>query len=193
MDAPWVKFYEKGVPKSIAYPDGTLPDLLDAAVAEFPDKIALTFYVDPKLPPSRMTYRQMQDATLRFATALYQLGVRKGDRVAIMLPNCPQFPIAFYGLLRLGAIAVNTNPLYVSREMKEQFHDAGAETVILLNSFFPRLREIRKDTKIKRVIVVDIAETLGFPWRQIVHLLQRKRGEYVGVRPQPTSSRSSDC
>jgi long-chain acyl-CoA synthetase len=184
MDAPWVKFYEKGVPKSIAYPDGTLPDLLDAAVAEFPDKIALTFYVDPKLPPSRMTYREMQDATLRFATALYQLGVRKGDRVAIMLPNCPQFPIAFYGLLRLGAIAVNTNPLYVSREMKEQFHDAGAETVILLNAFFPRLREIRKDTKIKRVIVVDIAETLGFPWRQLVHVLQWKRGEYVGVRPQ---------
>jgi long-chain acyl-CoA synthetase len=184
MDAPWVKFYEKGVPKSITYPDGTLPDLLDAAVAEFPDKIALTFYVDPKLPPSRMTYREMQDATLRFATALYQLGVRKGDRVAIMLPNCPQFPIAFYGLLRLGAIAVNTNPLYVSREMKEQFHDAGAETVVLLNSFFPRLREIRKDTKIKRVIVVDIAETLGFPWTQLVHLLQRKHGEYVGVKPQ---------
>ena len=184
MDAPWLKFYEKGVPKSIAYPDGTLPDLLDAAVAEFPDQIALTFYVDPKLPPSRMTYRQMQDATLRFATALHQLGVRKGDRVAIMLPNCPQFPIAFYGLLRLGAIAVNTNPLYVSREMKEQFHDAGAETVILLTSFFPRLREIRKDIEVKRVIVVDIAETLGFPWRQLVHLLQRKRGEYVGVPPQ---------
>ena len=141
MDAPWVKFYEKGVPKSIAYPDGTLPDLLDAAVAEFPDKIALTFYVDPKLPPSRMTYRQMQDATLRFATALYQLGVRKGDRVAIMLPNCPQFPIAFYGLLRLSAIAVNTNPLYVSREMKEQFHDAGAETVIRRLRDFPAVVE----------------------------------------------------
>jgi long-chain acyl-CoA synthetase len=184
MDAPWTKFYEKGVPKSITYPDSTLSDLLDAAAAEFPDKTALTFYVDPKLAPSRMTYRQFREATLRFATALYQLGVRKGDRVAIMLPNCPQFPIAFYGLLRLGAIAVNTNPLYVSREMKEQFNDAGAETLIILNTFFPRLREIRQETKIKRVIVVDIAETLGFLWRTIVHMAQKKHGEHFEVSPQ---------
>jgi len=184
MDAPWTQFYEEGVPKSIAYPPWSLPDLLDASAREFPDKRALTFYVDPKLPPSRMTYAQLRDASLRFATALYQLGVRKGDRVAIMLPNCPQFPIVFFGLLRIGAIAVNTNPLYVAREMNEQFHDAGVETVVLLNAFFPRLREIREETKIKRVIVVDIAETLGFPWKSIVHFVQKKHGEHVEVHPQ---------
>ncbi len=184
MDAPWVKFYENGVPKSIDYPDWTLPDLLDATAREFPDHPALTFYADPALPPSRMTYRAFRDATLSFAAALYQLGVRKGDRVAIMLPNCPQFPIVFFGLLRLGAIAVNTNPLYVAREMKEQWTDAGAETVVLLSTFFDRLREIRTETKIKRVIVVDIAETLGFPWKSIVHLVQRRHGEHVTVRPE---------
>jgi long-chain acyl-CoA synthetase len=184
MDAPWTKFYEEGVPKSITYPNWTLPELLDASAREFPDKIALTFFADPKLPPSRMTYGELRDATLRCATALYQLGVRKGDRVAVMLPNCPQFPVVFFGLLRLGAIAVNTNPLYVAREMKEQFNDSGAETVILLNAFFPRLREIREETKIKRVIVVDVAESLGFPWRQIVHVVQKKHGEYHEVRPQ---------
>src|SRR5258706_15008457 len=184
MAAPWVRFYEEGVPETITLPSWTLPDLLDATAREYPDKTALTFFADPKLPPSRMTYRQLRDASLRFATALYQLGVRKGDRVAIMLPNCPQFPVVFFGLLRLGAIAVNTNPLYVAREMKEQFNDAGAETVVLLNSFFPRLREIREETKIKRVIVVDIAETLGFPWKSIVHMVQKKHGDYVEVRPQ---------
>jgi long-chain acyl-CoA synthetase len=184
MAAPWVRFYEEGVPSSITFPSWTLPDLLDASAREYPDKTALTFFADPKLPPSRMTYRQLRDASLRFATALYQLGVRKGDRVAIMLPNCPQFPVVFFGLLRLGAIAVNTNPLYVAREMKEQFNDAGAETVILLNTFFPRLREIRGETKVKRVIVVDIAETLGFPWKSIVHLVQKKHGEHVQVLPQ---------
>jgi long-chain acyl-CoA synthetase len=183
MDAPWVRFYEEGVPKSITFPPWTLPDLLDATERDFPDKIALTFFADPKLPPSRMTYRQLRDATLRFATALYQLGIRKGDRIAIMLPNCPQFPVVFFGLLRLGAIAVNTNPHYVAREMKEQFNDSGAETVILLSTFFPRLREIRGETEIKRVIVVDIAETLGFPWKSIVHLVQRKHGEHVEVLP----------
>lgn len=184
MDAPWTQFYEEGVPKSITYPDWTLPDLLDAAAAEYPGKTALTFYADARLPPSHMTFRELQEATLRFATALYQLGVRKGDRVAVMLPNCPQFPIVFFGLLRLGAIAVNTNPLYVAREMKEQFSDAGVETVILLNAFFPRLREIRRETRVKRVIVVDIAETLGFPWKTIAHLAQRLHGEYVAVRPE---------
>jgi len=102
-----------------------------------------------------------------------------------MLPNCPQFPITFYALLRLGAVAVNTNPLYVSREMKEQFHDAGAETVVLLNAFFPRLREIQQATRIKRVIVVDVAETLSFPFRQIVRLVQKKHGEYVDVKAAP--------
>ena len=184
MAAPWLRFYEEGVPKTITFPPWTLPDLLDATAREYPDKTALTFFADPKLPPSRMTYRQLRDASLRFATALYQLGVRKGDRVAIMLPNCPQFPVVFFGLLRLGAIAVNTNPLYVAREMKEQFNDSGAETVVLLSSFFPRLREIREQTKIKRVIVVDIAETLGFPWKWIVHMVQKKHGEYVKIRPQ---------
>ena len=184
MRAPWTQFYEEGVPKTIDYPAWTLPDLLDSIAQEFPNKTALTFYVNPKLPPSRMTYGQLKDQTLRFATALYQLGVRKGDRVAIMLPNCPQFPVVFFGLLRLGAIAVNTNPLYVAREMKEQFNDSGAETVILLSTFFPRLREIREETKIKRVIVVDIAETLSFPWKSIVHFAQKKQGEYVEVSPQ---------
>ena len=184
MSAPWTQFYEEGVPKSITVPDWTLPDLLDATAAEFGDRPALTFYVDSKLPASRMTYRQLRDATLRFATALFQLGVRKGDRVAIMLPNCPQYPVVFFGLLRLGAIAVNTNPLYVAREMKEQFEDSGVETVILLNTFFPRLREIREQTRIRRVIVVDIAETLSFPFRQIVHFAQRKHGEHVAVHPQ---------
>jgi long-chain acyl-CoA synthetase len=183
MDAPWVRFYEEGVPKSITFPSWSLPDLLDASAREFPDKTALTFFADPKLPPSRMTYGQLRDASLRFATALHHLGVRKGDRVAIMLPNCPQFPVVFFGLLRLGAIAVNTNPLYVAREMKEQFNDAGAETAVLLSTFFPRLQEIRAETKIKRVIIVDIAETLGFPWKSIVHLVQRKHGEYVEVPP----------
>ena len=184
MDAPWVKFYEEGVPKSISYPAWSLPDLLDASAREFPGRRALTFFADPKLPPSHMTYAELREATLRFATALHALGVRQGDRVAVMLPNCPQFPVVFFGLLRLGAIAVNTNPLYVAREMKEQFKDSGAETVVLLNAFVPRLNEIRAETKVKRLIVVDVAETLAFPFRTIVRLVQRAHGEYVTVRPE---------
>ena len=179
MTAPWTRFYEEGVPASIEYPPWSLPDLLDDSATRYAGLTALTFYVDAKLPPSRMTYAELRDATLRFANALHQMGVRKGDRVAVMLPNCPQFPIVFFGLLRLGAIAVNTNPLYVSREIKDQLDDSGSETIVLLDQFYPRLAEIRHQTKVKRVIVTDVAESLRFPFRQIVHLSQRKHGEYV--------------
>jgi long-chain acyl-CoA synthetase len=184
MDRPWFKFYEKEIPRAIDYPESTIPDLLDAAASRFPDKIAVRFFVAPNLPAATMTYAQLRDATKRFATGLFQLGVRKGDRVGLMLPNCPQFIVAFYGILRLGAIAVNTNPLYVSREMKHQFADAGCETVILLNTFFPRLREVHAATQVRRVIVVDIASPYAWPLRQLIHLGQRKHGEYVTVKPQ---------
>jgi len=183
LDAPWTQFYEEGVPKSITYPRWSLTDLLDATARDYPDKTALVFFADPKLPPSRMTYRQLQDATLRFAAALHEMGVRKGDRVAVMLPNCPQFPVVFFGLLRVGAIAVNTNPLYVAREIKEQFADAGAETAVMLDTFVPRLREVQAGTAVKRIVVVDVAESLGFPWKSIVRLVQKKHGERVVVPP----------
>ncbi len=184
MTAPWFPSYDEGVPHSLEYPECSLPDLLDRAADRYADRTAMTFYVDPKLPPSMMTYRQFRDLTLRFATALFQLGVRKGDRVAIMLPNCPQFGVAFFGALRLGAIVVNTNPLYVSREMREQFEDSGCETVVLLDQFFPKLREIQAATRIRRVIVTDVAATLRWHARAIVHLVQRRHGEYVKVHRQ---------
>ncbi len=184
MEAPWLNFYEEGVPKAITIPDISVPDLLDRTVDRFPDRIAARFFIDPKLPPSTLTYRGLQEKTRRFATALFQLGVRKGDRVAIMLPNCPQFLVAFFGTLRLGAIVVNTNPMYVSREMREQFEDSGCETVILLDQFFPRLREIQAATRIRRVIVVDVAGSLAWLYRTLVHLVQRRHGDFVRVRPQ---------
>jgi long-chain acyl-CoA synthetase len=164
-EAPWFRHYEEGVPRTIPYPEITLPEALDQTVARFPDRVALRFFLDARLPAPTLTYRQLQEQTLRFATALFQLGVRKGDRVALMLPNCPQFVVAFYGAMRIGAIPVNTNPMYVSREMREQFEDSGCETVVLLDQFYPRLREIHAATRVRRVIVVDVAESLPWPAR----------------------------
>ncbi len=184
MEASWLRFYEDGVPRHLQIPDWKVPDFLDAAAQRHAKRTALRFFVNPRLPSSRMTYAELRDASLRFAAALFTLGVRKGDRVAIMLPNCPQFVVAFYGMLRIGAIAVNTNPLYVSREMKEQFGDSGAETVVLLPQFLPRLREIQGATPVRRVIVADIAGTLPWPVRLLVHLRQRRHGEHVRIRPE---------
>lgn len=182
MDAPWFRFYEPEVPRTIDDTGLTVPELLDRAAWSYPDHVALRFFVDPKLPATTLTFRALQDEMQRFAAALSGLGVRKGDRVAIMLPNCPQFVVAFHAVLRLGAIVVNTNPLYVAREMSEQFKDAGCETVILLDAFYPRLKEVQAQTAVKRVIVVDIAERLPWVFRTLVHRKQKKEGERVEVR-----------
>ena len=158
--------------------------MLDRAAETYRSKVALRFFLDPKLPSSAMTYGELQQATRSFALALAHLGVRKGDRVAIMLPNCPQYVIAFYGVLRLGAIVVNTNPLYVSREMAGQFQDSGCETVVMLDAFYPRLQEVQAQTAVRRVILVDIAESLSWPARLLAHAAQRRRGERVRVVAQ---------
>jgi long-chain acyl-CoA synthetase len=182
--APWTRHYEAGVPATISFPDITLPEVLDQAAAQFPDRIALRFFLDARLPVPALTYRQLQDATLRFGTALFQLGVRKGDRVALMLPNCPEFVIGFFGAMRIGAVPVNTNPMYVSREMREQFEDSGCETLVLLDQFYPRLHEIHAATRVRRVIVVDVAESLPWPARLVAHLAQWRKGERVKVPHQ---------
>ncbi|NJN64903.1 MAG: long-chain fatty acid--CoA ligase [Acidobacteria bacterium] len=182
MNAVWHRFYEEGVPTTIEYPDDSLPQLLDKGASEFPEKIALRFFVNPSLPSTTMTFTELRERTRRFATALDALGVKKGDRVAIMLPNSPAYVVAFYGALRIGAVVVNTNPLYVSREMKHQFADSGSETVVLLNTFMPRLEEIWSDTPVKNVIVVDIAGDMAWPFRMLVHYAQKKQGEYVRVQ-----------
>jgi len=188
-DAPWFRRYEEGVPRTVAYPEITLPEALDRTVARFPDRVALRFFLDARLPAPALTYRQLQDQTLRFATALFQLGVRKGDRVALMLPNSPQMVVAFYGALRIGAVPVNTNPMYVSREMREQFEDSGCETVVLLDQFYPRLREIHAATRVRRVIVADVADSLPWPARLLVRFAQARKGERVAV-PAETDTHS---
>jgi long-chain acyl-CoA synthetase len=179
--APWLRFYEPGVPPALTYPEQTLPEVLDRTAERFPDRVALRFFVDARLPVPALRYRELAEKTRRFATALFQMGVRKGDRVALMLPNCPQQVIAFYGALRLGAIPVNTNPMYVAREMREQFEDSGCETLVVLDQLYPRLREIHAATRLRRVIVVDVTESLPWPARLLARFAQARRGERVRV------------
>ena len=180
-EQPWFRFYEEGVPRSLVYPQTTLPEILDRTAERFPQKVALRFFPDRRLPAPQTTYAQLAEQSRRFATALFRLGVRKGDRVALVLPNCPQYVIALYGALRLGAIVVNTNPTYVARELREQLDDAGCETVVILAELLPRLREIHAATRVLRVIVVDWTEALPLPVRLLVRLAQRWRGERVRV------------
>jgi long-chain acyl-CoA synthetase len=130
---------------------------------------------------ARLSYRQLMDQVNRFASALAALGVRKGDRVALVLPNLPQFVIAFYGTLKLGAIVVNTNPTYTAPELEHQLGDAGAETAVLFSPLYARLREIQSRTRVKRIIVTDIADYVTGPSRVLVQRTLRQHGQMVDV------------
>lgn len=189
MDQPWLSSYEKGVPHSLTYPNQTLSDLLQAAARTYPEKTATSFVLRYMLGGrftvgGKLTYKQLNEQVDRMATALYQLGVRKGERVAVMLPNSPHYIISFFAAMRIGAIVVNVNPTYTSRELQHQLADAGAETIILLNIFWPKLREVRPDTPVKRVIVAHVHDTLSFPSNFLVKTSQKRTPEWVDVLPE---------
>jgi long-chain acyl-CoA synthetase len=189
LSKPWLSSYEQGVPPTLSYPNQTLNDLLQNTARTYADKPATNFVLRYMLGGrftigGKMSYRQLSEQIDRLATALYQLGVRKGDRVGVMLPNSPHYVITFFAAMRLGAIVVNINPTYTSRELAHQLNDAGAETIVLLNLFWPRLREVRGETPVKRVIVAHVFDTLSFPSSLLVKSAQKKTPEWVDVHPE---------
>ncbi len=183
----WLRAYDSGVPSTLTYNDDTLTTLLEGAVRTSPGKIATRFVLKYALGErltigGTLTYRALKDGVDRFAAALAKLGIKAGDRVAVMLPNSPHYVIAFFAIARLGAIVVNTNPTYTARELKLQLADSGAETIILLNLFKPRLDEIIADTPVKHTIVAHIYDTLRFPSRALVRARQRREKDWVDVK-----------
>src|SRR6266568_2842441 len=151
---PWVRHYEQGVSAELAIPDEPLTWLLDQAVHNHSDQTAIIYY------GNRLNYAQLSSLANRFAAALQRLGVQKGDRVAIALPNIPQYLIAFYGALRAGAVVVPTNPLYTEREMQHQLADSGARVIVMLDSFYPVVRAVRANTALEHVILTSPADFL---------------------------------
>ncbi|MFQ5874329.1 MAG: AMP-binding protein, partial [Dehalococcoidia bacterium] len=116
MEKVWLKHYEPEVPPTIEYPEKPLHWALEEAARKYPDNTATIFL------GAKLTYRELDELASRFAAALSDLGVKKGDRVSVHLPNCPQFVIAYYGTLKAGGVVVPTNPLYVEREIEHQFN-----------------------------------------------------------------------
>jgi long-chain acyl-CoA synthetase len=189
MAPNWFNHYEKGVPRTLNYPNLTIGETLHEAARKYGEKTATNFVLKYMLGGrftvgGKLTYRQINEHVDRLATALYQLGVRKGDRVAVMLPNSPHYVITFFAAMRIGAIVVNVNPTYTSRELQHQLNDSGAETIVLLNLFFPRLREIKAETNVKRTIVAHIFDTLSFPANFLVKSSQKRTPEWVDVHPE---------
>ncbi len=149
---PWTQFYEAGVPPVLTYPETPLGGVLAGTARKFPDHTAILFY------GKRITFGELDRLANRFANVLLDLGVRKGDRVALMLPNVPQMVIAYYGALRTGAFAVATNPLYREHELEVQLRDSGAETLVALDMFYPVISRVLPATSVKRVILGGVNE-----------------------------------
>ena len=151
---PWLRHYEQGVPTQLTIADHPLTWLLDQTVRRYPGNTAFIYY------GTKITYAQFSSLANRFAAGLLRLGIKPGDRVAIALPNIPQYPIAFYGALRAGAVVVPTNPLYTEREMQHQLADSGARVLVMLDMFYPVARGVRANTALEHIIITSPTDYL---------------------------------
>ena len=180
MERVWHRHYEEGVPTSVPASESTVVDSMYRTAERFADRPALSF------KGKTFTYGRFREMVDRLATGLAELGVKKDSRVALWLPNLPQMVIGYYAALRLGAQVVNTNPLYVEREIEHQFNDAEVTHVITLDYLWMgKLRGIRERTKVEHVIVTSIPDYLPFPLNFLAPLKLRKTGQIAKVKREP--------
>ena len=177
-ERPWWKHYDPGVPRTLTYPAVPLQQFLSDTAARHPRSIATIFgaVVGHRLIEGSLTYAELDRLADRFAAGLQSLGVRKGDRVALLLPNCPQFVIAFYGALRAGAVVVPCNPLYTAPELRRQLADSGTETLVALSRLHTVARAARDGTKVRNLILTNIKEYFP-PVVRALFMLARERRE----------------
>ena len=166
---PWTAHYDPGVPASLVYPSVPLQAILDDTAASEPESIATIFF------GRRRTYKSMSDDAWRFANGLRRLGLRRGDRVALVLPNTPQFIVAFYGALRAGATVVPCNPRYTAPELHHQLADSGARFVVVLSRLYPLVKAARPGTAVERVIVTNIKEEMPALTRALFTIAREKK------------------
>lgn len=185
----WVQQYEKGVPLTLDIPDIPLYQILSESRSRFPKKIAvrliLKYLAKGIKIEGTLTFAELDEASDRFAAALHGLGIRQHDRVAVMLPNLPQYVIAFYGIVKAGAILVNINPTYTPREVQYQLRDSGAETILTLTGLYSRVQESRNDTNLKHIILTDVVDSLPWYWRLLAAGQVRASGMMTKVPPAP--------
>ena len=153
MERVWLKSYEAGVPATVSYPPVPVHHFLEENARRFPRHPAVLLG-GPKFS-SIITYRQLDGLANRFANALIRLGVRRGDRVAIQLPNFPQFVFAFYAVLKAGAAVVPINPLYKSHDLSLVLKDSGAGVILTLPRFMNMLGEVKAGTSLESIIVTE--------------------------------------
>src|ERR671933_926162 len=151
-EKPWIRVYEGRASPATEIYEGSLTDFFRRSVEEHRDKTALTFY------GTTFDFVRLEALSEKMAASLAARGVRKGDRVALMLPNCPQYVISFFATVRLGAIVTQINPIYVEREISHILNDSGAETIVVYAAVYERVKTVLPNSNLKTVVVVDFGD-----------------------------------
>jgi long-chain acyl-CoA synthetase len=163
-EKPWLDSYADGVPRELEVPSGTLGDLIAESVATYPRNVALEFF------GRETSYAELGEQIEHAAEGLRRLGVKPGDRVALILPNCPQHVVAFYAVLRIGAVVVEHNPLYTARELRHQFEDHRARVAIAWDKTVPTLQDFPRDLALDSIVSVDMTRAFPLKMRMLLKL-----------------------
>ena len=185
---PWVSSYSPGVPADInveQYP--SLVHLLEESFQKYANKPAYSFM------GKESSYAQIDDASQAFAAFLQGLGLVKGDRVAIMMPNVPQYPVAVAAILRAGFVVVNVNPLYTERELEHQLKDSGAQAIVIIENFAATLEKCLARTPVKHVVLAAMGDMLGFLKGMVVNYVVRNVKKMVPTFNLPQAVRFNDA
>jgi len=176
-DQPWLEHYDAQVPHKMDFPEIPVYGFLEQAAEIYPQKACTIFN------GATISYKEMNDLTDRLAAGFASLGVKKGDRVGLFIPNTPQFVMAYFGLQKLGAVVVATNPLYTPREIEYQVNDAGVELMILMTNNYEKVKEIQSKTRTRQIVATNIKEALPPHLRLLFGLLREKKaGFHVKLR-----------
>lgn len=173
MEKPWLASYPKEIPHTISYDIKPLHHYLQDTASRYPFKKALHFL------GKDITFREVYTMAKKFAAYLQSLGIQKGDRVAVMLPNCPQGVIGYYGALMAGAIVVQTNPLYTERELEYQLKDSEAKAILCLDLLYPKVTSVKNSTFLEHIILTSISDFLPFPKNLLYPFVQKKQNNIV--------------
>lgn len=166
----WHKNYDKGVPTTIKYPKAPLFHFLEEAARKYPDRACTIF------KGAVVSYREINEQSNHMAAALVDMGVKKGDRVGIFMPNLPQFVVAYFGILKAGGVVVAINPTYPVDEVLTPVNDANIEIMFTLTRFYKTLKDVRTKSKLKKIIVSNLKEALPPVTRLLYTLLREKKG-----------------
>ena len=171
-EKPWLVNYDKGVPQTIEIPNVPLFHFLEETARKYPDRACTIF------KGAVITFKEMNTVSDHIAAALVELGLKKGDRVGIFMPNSPQFVMIFFGILKAGGVVVATNPLYTPHEIEHQAGDAGIEYMFVMTNYYDTIKKAQPNTKIKKLIVTNLKETLPPITKILFTLLREKKGGF---------------